>query len=64
MNSDDRRDFILMSRAMEWRYIPGIGIRPEAFSLWQFNDSDKVIGSIDCGGDLSADWYHIAAIDK
>lgn len=54
--ASDRRDADLMFRAMNWRWIPGIGIRPESVAHW--SAVGLPLQRIDCGGDLSADWYH------
>jgi len=53
--ASDRRDANLMLQAMRWRWIPGIGIRPEGFAVW---GNGVPLQRIDAGGDLSADWYH------
>lgn len=51
----DERDAALMRRCVDWRWIPSINsIRPESFRHWSSDATQR----IDCGGDLSADWYH------
>lgn len=58
----DVRDAELMRRCVDWRWIPSLNsIRPESFTEWSDWSEDNrglPLQRIDCGGDLSADWYH------